>query len=82
MSALSWAKLDAYGREAAVAALKERSMRAVTVITARFDLSASGTWDGTRVAINEAIDLAREIGGCVYDRKSPGRGAIRVGFRG
>jgi sugar phosphate isomerase/epimerase len=65
------AKLDAYGREAAVAALKQRSATAVTVITGNFDLSAPGTWDATRAAINEAVDLAGEIGGCVYF--TPGR---------
>ena len=34
------AKLDAYGRDKAVAALRERSMKANTVITGCFDLSA------------------------------------------
>jgi sugar phosphate isomerase/epimerase len=65
------AKLDAYGREAAVAALGERSMRAVTIISANFDLSAPSTWDRSRAAIDEAVDLATVIGGCVYF--TPGR---------
>ena len=65
------AKLDAYGRDAAVAAMKQRSMTAATVITGQFDLSAPGTWNVTRVAMNEAIDLAAVIGGCTYF--TPGR---------
>ncbi len=68
---LIMAKVDAHGRDAAVAALKARSMAAVTVIAARFDLSAAETWGATRMAINEAIDLAGDIGGCVYF--TPGR---------
>lgn len=65
------AKLDAYGRGEAVAALHERSMTATTVITRNFDLSAPGTWDSNRVEVNDAIDLAVVIGGCVYF--TPGR---------
>jgi|1186.fasta_scaffold00506_5 sugar phosphate isomerase/epimerase len=65
------AKLDAYGRDKAVAALRERSLRAVTVITGCFDLSDRDTWDATRAQMNDAIDLAAEIGGCTYF--TPGR---------
>jgi sugar phosphate isomerase/epimerase len=65
------AKLDAYGRDKAVAALRERSMKATTVITGYFDLSAPDSWDATRAQINEALDLAGEIGGCTYF--TPGR---------
>jgi sugar phosphate isomerase/epimerase len=65
------AKLDAYGRNAAVAALKERNMAAVTVITGNFDLSSPETWDKTRQAVTDAVDLATVIGGCVYF--TPGR---------
>jgi sugar phosphate isomerase/epimerase len=65
------AKLDAYGRKAAVAALKERDMVAVTVITGNFDLSRPETWDKTRRAVTDAVDLATVIGGCVYF--TPGR---------
>ncbi len=65
------AKLDAYGLDKAVAALRERSMTATTIITRNFDLSAPDTWDETRAQINDAIDLATEIGGCVYF--TPGR---------
>jgi sugar phosphate isomerase/epimerase len=65
------AKLDAYGRDQAVAALRERSMKATTVITGSFDLSAPTSWDATRAQVNEALDLAREIGGCTYF--TPGR---------
>jgi sugar phosphate isomerase/epimerase len=65
------AKLDDYGREAAVIAMKERHIAAVTVVNGNFDLSAPGTWDTKRVAVNEAIDLATVIGGCVY--LTPGR---------
>ena len=35
------AKTDAFGRDAAIAALRERSMVATTVITGMFDLSVS-----------------------------------------
>jgi sugar phosphate isomerase/epimerase len=65
------AKLDAYGREAAVAALTDRGMSAVTVITSNFDLSSPSTWEATRDAVNGAVDLAAVIGGCVYF--TPGR---------
>jgi sugar phosphate isomerase/epimerase len=65
------AKLDAHGRPAAVAALRDRSMSAVTVITGHFDLASPATWDGTRAAVNDAVDLATVIGGCVY--LTPGR---------
>lgn len=65
------AKLDAHGREAAVAALKERSMVGVTVIARNFDLSRPDTWDSTRAEINGAVDVAGLIGGCVYF--TPGR---------
>jgi sugar phosphate isomerase/epimerase len=65
------AKLEAYGRDAAVAALRERSIRAVTVITGNFDLSAPSTWPAARAGVKEAVDLATVIGGCVYF--TPGR---------
>jgi sugar phosphate isomerase/epimerase len=65
------AKLDAYGRDKAVAALRERGMRTTTVITGSFDLSSPATWDMTRVQVNDAVELAAEIGGCVYF--TPGR---------
>ncbi len=65
------AKLEAYGTDRAVSALGERSMQATTVITRSFDLSAPDTWDAARVGINAAIDLAGQIGGCVYF--TPGR---------
>ena len=65
------AKLDAYGREKAAAALHERAMTATTVITRHFDLSAPETWDETRAQINDAVDLAAGIGGSVYF--TPGR---------
>jgi sugar phosphate isomerase/epimerase len=65
------AKLDAYGREAALATIKERGLTAVTIITGNFDLSSPETWDKTRAAINQAVDVAAVIGGCVYF--TPGR---------
>ena len=65
------AKVDAYGRDAAVAALRERSMVATTVITGNFDLSAPDGWDATRESVNRAIDLAALVGGCPY--LTPGR---------
>jgi sugar phosphate isomerase/epimerase len=65
------AKVDAHGRDKAVAALRERGMTATTIITGNFDLSAPGTWDATRASIHEALDLGAEIGGCVYC--TPGR---------
>lgn len=70
------AKIDAYGRDAAIAAFAKQSLTAVTVITANFDLSAPETWDRTRAAIASGVDLAAEIGGCVYF--TPGR---RDGWR-
>ena len=65
------AKLDAFGRDKAVAALRERSMRAATIITGCFDLANPGSWDDTRAQIDQASDLAVEIGGVVYF--TPGR---------
>lgn len=65
------AKLDQHGRDAAVAAMKERSIVATTVITGNFDLSAPVTWDASRRTVNQAIDLAAVIGGCAYF--TPGR---------
>jgi sugar phosphate isomerase/epimerase len=64
-------KVDAFGRERAVAALHERSMRATTVITSMFDLADPTTWDATRGAVDDSIDLAAELGGCTYF--TPGR---------
>lgn len=64
-------KVDAFGRDRAIAALQERSMRATTVITAMFDLSDPTSWDATRAAVNDSIDLAAEVGGCTYF--TPGR---------
>jgi len=65
------AKVDQHGRDAAVAALRERSIAATTVITGNFDLSAPEGWDATRASVNDALDLAAEVGGCVY--LTPGR---------
>jgi sugar phosphate isomerase/epimerase len=65
------AKLDEHGRDTAIAAMKQRSMDATTVITGNFDLAAPETWDATRAAVNDAIDLAAVIGGCTYF--TPGR---------
>lgn len=65
------AKLDAYGRDKAVSALRERGMAATTVITRNFDLSSPQSWAGNRAEVNAAVDLAGEIGGCVYF--TPGR---------
>ena len=64
-------KLDAYGRDLATAAIKENGMAAFTVITGKFDLSDPDTWDKTRAAVNDAVDLATVLGGCVYF--TPGR---------
>ena len=64
-------KVDAFGRDAAIAALHERSMRATTVITTMFDLSDPTSWEATRAAVNDSIDLAAELGGCTYF--TPGR---------
>jgi sugar phosphate isomerase/epimerase len=65
------AKLEAYGLDKAIAALQERGLTATTVITGCFDLSAPGTWAGTRTHVNAAVDIAAEIGGCTYF--TPGR---------
>jgi sugar phosphate isomerase/epimerase len=64
-------KLDAHGRQAAVAELRQRSLATTTVISGNFDLSAPATWDARRAEISGAIDLAAELGGCVYI--TPGR---------
>lgn len=65
------AKVDAFGRQAAIDELRRRSMVATTVITSGFDLSAPTGWAATRESVNRAIELAGQIGGCVY--LTPGR---------
>jgi sugar phosphate isomerase/epimerase len=65
------AKVDAYGRDKAVAVLRERSIVGTTVLTGCFDLSDATTWERTRAGLTDAIDLAAQIGGCVYF--TPGR---------
>ena len=65
------AKVDQHGRDAATAALRDRSMVATTIITSNFDLSAPATWDATRANINDTVDLAAVVGGCTYF--TPGR---------
>jgi sugar phosphate isomerase/epimerase len=65
------AKVDRHGRDRAMAAMRERSMTATTVITGNFDLASPESWDATRAAINDAIDFAAEMGGCPY--LTPGR---------
>jgi sugar phosphate isomerase/epimerase len=64
-------KVDDYGRAKAVAALRERGITAVTVTTGHFDLSDPSSWDVTRAAFSSVVDLAAEVGGCVYC--TPGR---------
>jgi sugar phosphate isomerase/epimerase len=64
-------KVDAFGRDAAIKALRERDMTATTIITGNFDLASPDTWDATRQELRRTLDLAAEIGGCVYC--TPGR---------
>lgn len=73
---LNVGKVETYGREQAISALRQRAMVATTVITGSFDLSSPDTWAETRAGMNASIDLAAETGGCVYF--TPGR---RVGAR-
>jgi sugar phosphate isomerase/epimerase len=68
---VSAAKLDAYGRDQAVAALQERSISVTTITTGHFDLSSPASWPATRDRVMDAIDLATVVGGCVY--MTPGR---------
>jgi len=65
------AKVDAHGRDKTITTLHDREMTATTIICANFDLAAPGSWDASRAAIDDALDLAAEIGGCVYC--TPGR---------
>ncbi len=65
------AKVDEFGREAAVNALAERSLKGTTVIAKNFDLASPATWEETQNDLASAIDLAAEIGACVYI--TPGR---------
>ena len=55
---VSTAKLDAYGRDWAVTALQERSIKVTTITTRHFDLSNSSTWAQTQGQVVDAIDLA------------------------
>ena len=55
-------KIDEPGR----AALRQRSMTSSTVLTRNFDLAAPETWDTTRALLNQATDLAAQLGGCPY----------------
>ena len=65
------AKVAQHGRDAVRDAFRERGIVATTVITGNFDLSDPDTWESTRAAVNDAVDLAAELGGCTY--LTPGR---------
>jgi sugar phosphate isomerase/epimerase len=64
-------KLHAVGRDLALGELRVRGMGTTTVITKQFDLARPATWDANRKLINDAIDIAAELGGIVY--LTPGR---------
>lgn len=67
-------KVDDHGHEAAVAAMKRRSLAATTVITGNFDLSAPESWAATRETINSCVDVAAQVGGCPYFPPGPSDG--------
>ena len=67
-------KIDEYGHETTVAALKEHSIAATTLITSNFNLSAPDSWAATRERINGLVDLAVQVGGCPYFTPGPGDG--------
>ena len=64
-------KVAQHGRDAVRAAFRERGIVATTVITGNFDLSDPESWEATRATVNDAVDLAADLGGCTY--LTPGR---------
>jgi len=60
--------------EPALAALRKRSMTATTVVTRNFDLAAPETWDATRALLDQATDLAAQLGGSPYFTPGPSDG--------
>ncbi len=59
-------------REAKVAQLRAAGIRPATLVCGSFTLSAPETWDRTRAALNDAVDLVAAMGGgSVYC--TPGR---------
>jgi sugar phosphate isomerase/epimerase len=60
-------KLDDHGSGKAIAALRERDIRASCIIAGSFDLSRPASWGITRDAIARAVDGVRQLDGrCVY----------------
>jgi len=59
-------KVEAYGVDDAIEALRQRGMRATTVIGGGFHLADPDSWAGSRASVLRAIDLAAEVGGCTY----------------
>jgi sugar phosphate isomerase/epimerase len=68
---VSGRKLDTYGRDEAIAALRDRSIVTTTVTTGSFDLASHENWEETRQDMSDAVELAAELGGSVYF--TPGR---------
>jgi sugar phosphate isomerase/epimerase len=64
-------KVDEYGRAEAISALSKRDIGVATITTGAFNLAEPDSWDATRASFRDAIDLAAEVGGCVYT--IPGR---------
>jgi len=61
-----------HDREAKVAQLRAAGIRPATLVCGSFTLSAPETWDGTRAALNGALDVVAAMGGgSVYC--TPGR---------
>jgi sugar phosphate isomerase/epimerase len=75
-------KLEKYGFDAAIAALRARDMRASCIICPPVSPDLPDSWDASRGAINQALDAAAVLGGCVYTVTGKGRfGAWRENLR-
>lgn len=60
-------KLDAFGHERAVEALRNAGIRASCVVAGTFDLGDRSSWDGTRQAFAKCIDTACALDAqCIY----------------
>ena len=54
-------KLDVFGHDAAVAALRERNIKASCIVAGTFDLRKPETWDASREGFVRCMDTAAAL---------------------
>ena len=70
-------KLDAFGHDAAVAALRERNIKASCVVAGGFDLRQPDTWDQARQGFLQCMDTALALEApCIYTTTGRTTGAL------